>query len=284
MKHSKYKNTGMLFELLTRQVTSDVLNNRENSPALRIIKENFKKGSVLKRELVLYNTLMNEKYKKEDRAQYLVDVVLSERRKINSTTLRKQKYNLIKEIKSSYNLENFFRTKINNYTPLAAIYKLFEHNIKLCNPAEVVRNKYTIVEHVISNSIKPNKSSNMISEYSGQDKDLRLLSYKILVDKFNEKYEGSLSKSQKALLKEYVNNGNNPKNMKSYIDTKLPKIKSALQIGSKRIKDDVTKIKINEVVNQIDKISSSRVVKDNHVLSLMRVYELIKEVKDAKKL
>ena len=124
----------------------------------------------------------------------------------------------------------------------------------------------------------------MISEYSGQDKDLRLLSYKILVDKFNEKYEGSLSKSQKALLKEYVNNGNNPKNMKSYIDTKLPKIKSALQIGSKRIKDDVTKIKINEVVNQIDKISSSRVVKDNHVLSLMRVYELIKEVKDAKKL
>ena len=124
----------------------------------------------------------------------------------------------------------------------------------------------------------------MISEYSGQDKDLRLLSYKILVDKFNEKYEGSLSKSQKALLKEYVNNGNNPKNMKSYIDTKLPKIKSALQIGSKRIKDDVTKIKINEVVNQVEKISSSKTVKDNHVLSLMRVYELIKEVKDAKKL
>ena len=284
MKHSKYKNTGMLFELLTRQVTSDVLNNQENSPALKIIKESFKKGSALKKELVLYNTLLNEKYKKDDRAQYLVDVVLNERSKINNTTLRKQKYNLIKEIKSNYNLENFFKTKINNYTPLAAIYKLFEHDIKKSSAADIVRNKYTIVEHIVGNNIKPTKSANILSEYSTQDKDLRLLSYKILVDKFNEKYDGTLSRSQKALLKEYVNNGNNPKNMKTYIDGKLPKIKSALEISSKRIGDDVTRIKINEVINQIDKISSSKTVKDNHVLSLMRVYGLIKEVKDVKKL
>ena len=284
IKHSKYKNTGMLFELLTRQVTSDVLNNQENSSALKIIKESFSKGSALKRELVLYNTLLNEKYKKEDRAQYLVDVVLKERKKINNATLRKQKYNLIKEIKSNYNLENFFRTKIANYTPLAAIYKLFEHSIKISNPADSVRNKYTIVEHIVGNNIKPNKSTNILSEYSTQDKDLRLLSYKILVDKFNEKYDGQLSRSQKALLKEYVNNGNNPTNMKLYVDNKLPKIKSALTISSKRINDDVTKIKINEVINQIDKISASKTVKDNHVISLMRVYELIKEVKDAKKL
>jgi len=284
MKHSKYKNTGMLFELLTRQVTTDVLNNQEESPALKIIKESFKKGSALKRELVLYNTLLNERYKKEDRAQYLVDVVLSERTKINSSVLRKQKYNLIKEIKSHYNLENFFRTKIGNYTPLAAIYKLFEHNIKKSNPADVVRNKYTIVEHIIGNNIKPNKAANILSEYSTQDKDVRLLSYKILVDKFNEKYDGKLSRSQKALLKEYVNNGNNPSSMKVYVDKKLPKIKDALAISSKRINDSVTKIKIQEVINQINKISSSKTVKDNHVLSLMRVYELIKEVKDAKKL
>ena len=242
MKHSKYKNTGMLFELLTRQVTTDVLNN------------------------------------------HLVDVVLTERKKINSTTLRKQKYNLIKEIKSNYNLENFFRTKIGNYTPLAAIYKVFEHGIKKSNPADVVRNKFTIVEHIVANNIKPNQASNILAEYSTQDKDVRLLSYKILVDKFNEKYDGQLSRSQKALLKEYVNNGNNPASMKLYVDKKLPKIKSALEIGSKRIKDDVTKIKINEVINQINKISSSKTVKDNQVLSLMRVYELIKEVKDAKKL
>ena len=82
----------------------------------------------------------------------------------------------------------------------------------------------------------------------------------------------------------YVNNGNNPSSMKVYVDKKLPKIKDALTISSKRINDSVTKIKIQEVINQINKISSSKTVKDNHVLSLMRVYELIKEVKDAKKL
>ncbi len=284
IKHSKYKNTGVLFELLTRQVTADVLNNVEESPALRIIKEHFKNRTALKRELTLYNTLLTEKYKKEDRAQCLVDVVLQERKKINNTTLRKQKYNLIKEIKSNYNLDGFFRTKINNYKPLAAVYKLFEFNAKRTKPAELVRNKFTLVEHICASAIKKANKTNTISEYSSQDKDLRLLSYKILVDKFNEKYNGNLSKRQTGLLKEYINNVSDSSKMKQYINKRLPKIKQELLEGSKLIKDDVTKIKINEVINQIDKINESRRVKDNHVLSLMRVYQLVKEVKDVKKI
>ena len=284
IKHSKYKNTGMLFELLTRQVTSDVLNNVENSPALKIIKENFKGNTALKKELSLYNTLLTEKFKKEDRAEYLVDIVLKERKKINSTTLRKQKYNLIKEIKSSYNLENFFKTKISDYKSLASVYKLFEYSGKGATPSEHVRNKFTIVEHITETTKKGALKSKPLREYSKQDKDLRLLSYKILVDKFNEKYDSSLSASQKTLLKEYINNVSNSPKMKNYIDTKLPKIKSELKRGSKSITDKVTKIKINEVINQINKINESRQVKDNHVLSLMRVYQLIKEVKDVKKI
>ena len=140
MKHSKYKNTGVLFELLTRQVTADVLNNIDDSPALKIIKEHFKKNSTLKRELGLYNTLLNESFKKQEKASYLVDLVLQERTKLNSTTLRKQKYNLIKEIKSNYNLEEFFRTKINNYKNLAAAYNLFEN-------CQIIINLYLTEKH-----------------------------------------------------------------------------------------------------------------------------------------
>jgi len=286
MKHSKYKNTGVLFELLTRQVTADVLNNIDNSPALKIIKEHFKKNSTLKRELGLYNTLLNESFKKQEKASYLVDLVLKERSKLNSTTLRKQKYNLIKEIKSNYNLEEFFRTKISNYKNLAAAYNLFEHsNSKNASPEKIVRNRFTLIEHITGGSKnKRANEKNRLMEYSKQDKDLRLLSYKILVDKFNEKYDNQLSAKQKKLIKEYINNITNVAGVKSYVDSEIPKVKNELKNNSKYIKDKITKIKINEVINQVDKIRDAKKLKDNHVISLMRMYELIKEVKNVKKI
>jgi hypothetical protein len=283
MKHSKYKNTGVLFELLTRQITADVLNNIDNSPALGIFKKHFKKNSTLKRELALYNALLNESFKKEEKASYLVDLVLKERSKLNSATLRTQKYNLIKEIKLNYNLEDFFRTKITNYKNLAAAYNLFEHsNSKNTPPELMVRNRFTIIEHITSESKHKHHTSTQIAEYSKQDKDLRLLSYKILVDKFNEKYDNKLSVKQKKLIQEYINNITNVSGVKAYVDSEVPKIKAALKLNSKYINDEVTKIKLNEVISQVSKISASKKLKDNHVISLMRIYELIKEVKNVK--
>ena len=285
MKHSKYKNTGVLFELLTRQVTSDVLNNIDESPALNIIKENFSKNSALKKELGLYNALLNENFKKENKASYLVDVCLLERKKISANSLRNQKYNLIKEIKHHYSLHDFFKTKINDYKNLAAVYNLFEYsNSKNAAPEKLVRNRFTIIEHITKSSKTHDHSSNRITEYTKQEKDLRLLSYRILIDKFNEKYDTTLSAKQKRLLKEYINNITNISGVKTYVNSEIPKIKKTLTAGSKHIKDTITKIKLNEVINQVDRISKSKKLKDNHVLSMMRIYELIKEIKNAKKL
>jgi hypothetical protein len=285
MKHSKYKNTGVLFELLTRQVTADVLNDLDESPALRIIKENFTKNSALKRELGLYNALLNETFKKEQKASYLVDVVLKERKKISANSLRNQKYNLIKEIKRHYSLRDFFKTKINDYKNLAAVSNLFEYSdSKNAAPEKLVRNRFTIIEHITRSSKGKNHASNQITEYTKQEKDLRLLSYKILIDKFNEKYDTALSAKQKRLLQEYINNITNISGVKSYVNSEIPKIKKSLITSGKYIKDKITKIKLNEVINQVGRISKSKKLKDNHVLSMMRIYELIKEVKNVKKI
>ena len=285
MKHSKYKNTGVLFELLTRQVTADVLNNIDNSPALKIIKEHFSKNCALKKELGLYNALLNENFKKEEKASYLVDVVLKERKKINTSALRNQKYNLIKEIKKHYSLQDFFKTKISDYKNLAAVSNLFEYsNSKNISPEKMVRNRFTIIERITGGSKKHIHNHKRLNEYTKQEKDLRLLSYKILVDKFNEKYDGSLTAKQKRLLKEYINNITNISGVKSYVDSEIPKIKKSLKTDGRHIKDKITKIKLNEVINQVDRISKSKKLKDNHVLSMMRIYELIKEVKNVKKI
>ena len=189
LKHSKFKNTGVLFELLVRQVTSDTLNNSD-SKAIPLIKKYFAKSTELAKEFNLYQTLIKEKFTKEEKANHLIEAVLIAKSQLNQAVLNRQKYNLIKEIKNNYVLEDFFKSKVNNYKALAAIYKMFEYTIA-DHPTESVNNRYTIVEHITRKDVAKNAVKNEMSEFIKQDKDVRLLSYKILVDKFNENYTNS---------------------------------------------------------------------------------------------
>ena len=118
-------------------------------------------------------------------------------------------------------------------------------------------------------------------EYQQQDKDMQLLSYQILVDKFNEKY-GDLSDKQKKVLREYINNVSNTNNLKELISSEVPHIKRTLRNKMRSIKDPVVRIKLKEVAKQATALGKRNVIKDQEVLSLMRFYELIKELKNIK--
>jgi hypothetical protein len=276
LKHSKFKNTGVLFELLVRQVASDTLNNND-SKAIPLIKKYFAKSTELAKELNLYQTLVKEKFSKEDKANHLIDAVLAAKVHINQAVLARQKYNLIKEIKANYILEDFFKSKVNNYKTLAAICNLFEHSIA-DNPVESVNNRYTIVEYIIrAESKKPNQV-NEISEFIKQDKDIRLLSYKILVDKFNEKYS-NLNEGQKDLLRHYINAVSEGTELKEFITNEVTKLQKDLKTLTSKVDDPVVKIKLSEVTNLLKEISNAKSIKDNHVLNLLRYHELIKELK-----
>ena len=276
LKHSKFKNTGVLFELLVRQVASDTLNNND-SKAIPLIKKYFAKSTELAKELNLYQTLVKEKFSKEDKANHLIEAVLAAKSHINQAVLARQKYNLIREIKDNYILEDFFKSKVNNYKTLAAIYKLFEYTIA-DNPVESVNNRYTIVEHIVrSESKKPNQVNEM-SEFIKQDKEIRLLSYKILVDKFNEKYS-NLNEGQKDLLRHYINAVSEGTELKEFITKEVNKLQKNLKSLISEVDDKVVKIKLSEVTNLLKEISNAKSIKDNHVLNLLRYHELIKELK-----
>lgn len=276
LKHSKFKNTGVLFELLVRQVTADTLNNTD-SKAIPILKKYFSKSTELSKELNLYQTLVKERFTSEEKAGRLLDAILAAKNQLNQTILNRQKFNLIKEIKNNYVLENFFKSKINNYKTLAAIYKLFEYSIAE-NPIESVNNRYTILEHITR---KEAKKFNDLSELSGfmkQDKDVRLLSYKILVDKFNEKYS-NLNENQKTLLRQYINTVSEGTELKDFIQTESLSLQKELKSLTTKVNDKVTKIKLTEVVNLLKDVQSTKSIKDNHILNLLRYYELVKELK-----
>ena len=278
VKHSKFKNTGILFELLVRQVASDTL-SKDNSEAVRIIKEYFSNKTQLGKELQLYQTILNEKFNSESQANRFIDAVLSSRRKLNKGKLRREKYNLIKEIKEHYDIEKFTKARVDNYRTLASTYTIFE-NTSL-RPADSVKMRYNLVEAVTGKRANKQIKKQIVSEYSKQDKDMQLLSYQILVDKFNEKY-GDLTPKQKKVLREYINNVSNTNNLKELISSEVPHIKRTLRNKMRSIKDPVVRIKLKEVAKQATALGKRNVIKDQEVLSLMRFYELIKELKNIK--
>jgi uncharacterized protein (DUF2267 family) len=284
LKHSKIKNTSILFELLTRQITADVLAGK-STKSVKIVKKYFNENTELGKELQLYRVLSEKHYESTDRATQLVEAVIKSRQKLNNSTLRREKYNLIKEIKDNYNANDFFNGRISNYRILASISNVFQAETidTIFDPEAVVTSKFTVLEHITSKKLNTVETKNkVLREYNKKDKDLRLLAYQILVDKFNQKYK-TLDESQKNLLKNYINNVSNTNSMREFINSEVVKIKKTLKHHTPKISDKITKIKLIEAINQIENMTKGRIVKDKQVLTLMRYYELIKEIKNVHK-
>jgi len=278
VKHNKIRNTGLLFEFLLRQTTVDVLSKTKKSDALNIIKKRFNENTELGKERALYNLLVNKKFNSDKKADFFISEVISSRQKINISLLKREKFNLIKEIRVKYDLEKFLSSKVPNYKVYASIYKLFEQQENL-SPEEKTESYFNLMENITS------KETIKLSETAGlklpDDEDLRTITYRVLLEKFNQKYS-HLNGSQKKLLRAYINNISNTNSLKEYIERQVPIIKKELKRHGKKVDDKITKIKLNEAINSIGKFciaKHTKVAKDSTVIQMMRYYELIKELK-----
>jgi hypothetical protein len=273
IKHSKFKNTAMLFELLTRQITSDIISSNE-SVAIQILKKFFNKNTELIKEYRLYKTLADERLKSETKANMLIEAALKARRGLNNNKLQNEKYDLIKTIKENFEIDSFFQTKVQNYKLLASIYKIFEYN-ELENPVEITKSRITILENITS---KQNKS--ILTEddaIASEPKEIRLMAYKYLVEKFNAKYN-NLIEPQKVLLREYIENVSNTNNLKSLVQTEAVTIKRLFTKNMHRISDKSLKIKLQEVIGLLDEYQTIKKIEENHISSLLRYYSIIDDL------
>ena len=287
MSHSKFKNTGILFELLTRQITAEALSEQEQSPALGIIREYFKPKCELGRELQLYRILLETTRVSEPKAIKLLDIVLEQRRKLNMKHLNEQKYALINKISKQYPLKEFLASPIPQYRVYASIYKTFmsevaPDKIDVSQIREVAESRFTIIEHLAAkNVVEHSEDPKLIESYKRQDEDLRLYAYKILVDRFNEKYK-VLDTNQRTLLRQFINNISNTNSLREYMNTEVPRIKNELGKRMFLIDDRVTLIKLEEVLRQLDTIKKGNTVKDAQVTALLIAYEIVKEIDDVR--
>ena len=255
------------------------MNGNDKSKSVEMLKKFFSEKTELGKENQLYQVLLKENYNSSHKAEKLIDAVIKAREKLQNKKLRTEKYNLIKEIKRNYKVEDFFRARIPNYKVYASIYKTFlAETTPVFNPVDEIDSTFSIIEHITRNKIKPRDTdSKVISEFKKEDKDLRLLSYQLMVDNFNGKYK-NLNSMQRNLLKEYVNNISNTNSLREFVDSEVVKIKKILFKFLPMVTDKVTKIKLTEAIKQSDTLSKGKIVKDKQVVALMRYYELIKEL------
>lgn len=278
VKHSKYKNTGILFELLIRQITTDTLDGKD-SPATDILKKYFVK-SELGREYKLYETLLKKISLTETKANIVIGTLTDSSKALNRGVIKRQKYNLISEIQKHYDLNEFFGHKLPNYKVHAAFYTLLEivNSPQTVDHDQTIDNKVTILEHLTAAQIKPSiVKDEVMDEFNKSDKDVRFLAYKMVLENFNVKYD-VLHQNQKSILKEYITSVDNTSRLKEFYTSKINEIKEELLELNKKTKNKVTKIKINEIVSIITPPAKNAKITDNDLVDLLQYYDLINEL------
>jgi hypothetical protein len=284
IKHNKLRNTGILFELLVRQITADVMENKQNSAAVRLMREFFNSKKELGKELVLYRAFFNVQNLSEQKAFELLKLITEQRKKLNQNLLNEQKYNLIKEIKNNFDLKEFFAVRVPSYKIYASIYKNFDVSINGLDEVhtieELANSQFTIVEHLCGTTRNKEikEHTDLSNVIRNQENDVRFLSYKILIEKFNQKYEG-LNDKQKKLLQEYIYNTSNSSRLKTYIQAESMVLSKQIKDVSNKVEDKVVRIKLTEVVSQLKKMQTAQTIKENHMVAMLIAYEILKELK-----
>ena len=275
IKHSKFKNTGLLFELLVRQITSDTLEGK-NSTAISILKKYFV-NTELGKEYRLYEQVTAYKNLTEGKADMVINTLVEASTKLKRSEIRKQKYNLVREIKDSYNVEKFFKAKVTNYKIFAALNNLIENqSSEKVAPETVINNKLTILEHLTKTPVTI-QADELMEEYRGYGKDLRILTYKMLLDKFNEKYD-HLTGKQKEVLREVITSVDNTDKLKEYYNSRITEVQNLLEGKITKIKDEVLKIKITEVLKYVKPLEKTEKVTNDCIINLLQYYELVNEL------
>jgi len=267
-RHNKKRNSAFIYEVLLREVVKQTIskNKAKRSTAISIIKEGFKKGTELRKDLELYKSLLNIKGLNERVAEKLVFETVKQHKQIDKTRLFKEQSHIISIINKQL-AKDAFNNFVPNYKSLATIAQMF--NDDLTPKAKVL----------LETKVIQNLSSTLREEH-GDTPQVSGLVVKKFINRFNETYT-DLLKEQKELLSKYVSSFQDEGlEFKFFINEEIDRLKGVMSEASllKEIKEDpALQQKLGEVIEMLEDFGKTPMAKEK-VLQVLKIQNLAKEI------
>jgi len=268
MRHNKKRNTAFIYETLISELTQCSLNKDEErrGKIVSLIKEHFRKGTVLNKELAAYMTLIDSDGLEKDVATRLVAEARRVHASLDKEEIFKKQTELIGEINKNFS-SSVFSNFVNNYKSMATISQMFSQTTPI--------KKVVLLEQKLIDSIS--KTDEGLEE----TKHIDNLVYRTFATKFNEKYSSNLLEEQKDLLGHYISSfSNNSVELKLYLNEEISRLKDTVQesVEDEEIVSDLDmKSKINEVLSILDGYKNIP-INESMVREVLKIQSLAKEI------
>ena len=266
-RHNKKRNTAFLYEILVRELTKNIVrkDNKRKGVALSILKEHFKKGEVLQKELQLYkDTLSTEGLDPHTAEKYIYETRAAHQR-LNKEEIFKEQSLVVSKI-NKFLSKSVFSNFVPNYKDLATLSQLFDDDVTV---KDRVLLEKKIIEDVIS-----------VSEKKEEMKPITSLAYKTFIKKFNSQY-GNLLEEQRQLLNHYIISfANDNVDLKVYLNEEIGRLKeivdSSLELDEIK-KDERMVESTNKVLNEIEGFAKTP-ISEGMIKQLLKIQNLAKEI------
>ena len=267
-KHNKKRNTAFLYETLIVELTKYILQEDERGKVLisDIIKGHFKSGTQLRRQLNLYNELLEAEDLDERHCERLIFEAKLTNSHLNEKQIFKEQSALIKRINSELS-KDVFRNFVPNYKDLATISQIFNDELPIKHRILLEKN---LVEKLAKAKMQ---NSNMIP--------IDNIVYKTFVTKFNEQYDNKLIAEQKSLLSFYISSfTDNGVQLKMFLEKEIYRLKTKLNesVGMAEISQDKRMLSNTKLV--IEKLNDLRnkEIDESVIQTVLKIQDLVKEV------
>lgn len=272
-KHSKLKNTGVLYELLTRQVAVDIINSKP-PVALNLIKRFFNKNSELAKEYSIYQSIINNRGLDATKSSVLLESIKDSYSSINTKKIQEEKYRLIEEINKSYD-NNFWSARVDSYKLHASVFHLLEsiNGSQFSDPLKLAESKLTIMEHLMETKEKT-EIDTILEDYRKYNDVQRKYIFQQMSSHVQKRL-ANMNTAQRNFMLDYMTFGTGVK-MTAIINENIDRLKKQLLEHSYSA-DDPTRVKLKEVVHQLNHIKSNR-ANDADIIRILEHMDLVDEL------
>ena len=270
-RHNKKRNTAFLFEALVKELTKSIVKNdlQTKEKIISLIKENFKKDSILAKELKIYKSLLESKNLSNRVAEKLIYEARREYKSLDIEVVFESQSRLINQINKTLS-RNIFSNFVPQYKNIATIYQLFSEE-------DGPKKRVLLEEKVIQQLSAPTEV--LKEKIIPTDK----LVFSTFTKNFNSIYSKNLQEDQRELLNKYITSfSDNGIEFKIFLNEEVGRLKNEMtqSLRSESVKGNPLILeKTQKVIQTIEEFKNTEIT-SSMIQKIMKIQSLVKEIQN----